>query len=96
MPLIVLGLGVVLLFVLIIVFKLNAFLSLIISSIVVGLCLGMEPLMIVESIKTGLGSTLGYIAIIIGLGAIFGKIISEGGGAHRIAHTLIKLFGEKK
>lgn len=96
MPLIVLGLGVVLLFVLIIVFKLNAFLSLIISSIVVGLCLGMEPLTIVESIKTGLGSTLGYIAIIIGLGAIFGKIISEGGGAHRIAHTLIKLFGVKK
>lgn len=96
MPLIALALGIILLFVLIIVFKLNAFLSLLISAIFVGLFLGMEPLTIVKSIEAGLGGTLGHLAIIIGLGAILGKLISEGGGANRIATTLISVFGEKR
>lgn len=96
MPLIALASGILILFILIIVFKLNAFLSLMISAISVGLIQGMPPLKIVTSIETGLGGTLGHLAIIIGLGAIFGKIISEGGGAHRIASTLINIFGEKR
>ncbi|MDI2588464.1 gluconate:H+ symporter [Psychrobacillus sp. NEAU-3TGS] len=96
MPLVILALGIVLLFVLIIAFKLNAFLSLIISSIFVGLFQGMEPLSVVKSIESGLGGTLGHLAVIIGLGAIFGKIISEGGGANRIARTLLDKFGQKK
>ncbi len=96
MPIIALALGIVILFILVIVFKLNAFLSLMISAICVGLIQGMAPLEIVTSIETGLGGTLGHLAIIIGLGAIFGKIISEGGGANRIASTLIKMFGEKR
>jgi gluconate transporter len=96
MPLISLALGIIILFILIIAFKLNAFLSLVISATIVGLFQGMELLAIVTSIETGLGGTLGHMAIIIGLGAVFGKIISEGGGAHRIASTLIKVFGEKR
>ncbi|MCG6197386.1 gluconate permease, partial [Anoxybacillus sp. LAT_38] len=96
MPLIALFLGIVLLFLLVIVCKFNAFLSLMLSAIFVGLFLGMEPLAIVKSIESGLGGTLGHLAIIIGLGAIFGKIISEGGGANRIASTLIDIFGEKR
>ncbi|MCG7333659.1 gluconate:H+ symporter [Sporosarcina sp. ACRSM] len=96
MPLIALALGIIILFILIIVFKLNAFLSLLISAIFVGLFLGMEPLTIVQSIEAGLGGTLGHLAIIIGLGAILGKLISEGGGANRIATTLISVFGEKR
>ncbi len=96
MPLIALAVGIVILFILIIVFKLNAFLSLMISAIFVGLFQGMEPLEIVKSIEAGLGGTLGHLAIIIGLGAILGKLISEGGGANRIATTLIQVFGEKR
>ena len=96
MPLIALAVGIIILFILIIVFKLNAFLSLMISAIFVGLFQGMEPLEIVKSIESGLGGTLGHLAIIIGLGAILGKLISEGGGANRIATTLIKVFGEKR
>ncbi|WP_035298972.1 gluconate:H+ symporter [Brevibacillus thermoruber] len=96
MPLIALFLGIVLLFLLVIVCKFHAFLSLMLSAIFVGLFLGMEPLAIVKSIESGLGGTLGHLAIIIGLGAIFGKIISEGGGANRIASTLIDIFGEKR
>lgn len=96
MPLIALAIGIIILFILIIVFKLNAFLSLIISAIFVGLFQGMEPLEIVKSIEAGLGGTLGHLAIIIGLGAILGKLISEGGGANRIATTLIQVFGEKR
>ncbi|MFC5588109.1 gluconate:H+ symporter [Sporosarcina soli] len=96
MPLIALAVGIIILFILIIVFKLNAFLSLMISAIFVGLFQGMEPIEIVKSIESGLGGTLGHLAIIIGLGAILGKLISEGGGANRIATTLIKVFGEKR
>lgn len=96
MPLIGLACGIILLFILIIYFKINAFLSLIISAIFVGIIQGMPLLDIVKSIESGLGGTLGHLAIIIGLGAIFGKIISEGGGAHRMANTLINLFGEKR
>jgi len=95
MPLIILGLGIILLFLLIVIFNLNAFLSLLITSIFVGISLGMDPLTIVESIEAGLGGILGHIAIIIGLGVIFGQIISEGGGAHRIARTLIDVFGKQ-
>ncbi|MFJ5770866.1 gluconate:H+ symporter [Psychrobacillus sp. NPDC093180] len=96
MPLVALGLGIVLLFVLIILFKLNAFLSLMISAIFVGFLQGMKPLSIVASIESGLGGTLGHMAIIIGLGAILGKIIADGGGADRIANTLLDKFGRKR
>ncbi|WP_042347581.1 GntT/GntP/DsdX family permease [Bacillus massiliigorillae] len=59
---------------LIVFLKLNPFLSLIISAIFVGIFQGMPPITIVKSIEAGLGGTLGHLAIIIGLGAIFGKI----------------------
>lgn len=96
MPLIALFLGIALLFFLVILCKFPAFLSLMLSAIFVGIFLGMEPLAIVTSIESGMGGTLGHLAIIIGLGAIFGKIISEGGGANRIASSLLALFGEKR
>lgn len=96
MPLLYTAIGVILLLILIMGFKLNTFFSLIIVSFVVALLLGIPPENIVASIESGLGGTLGHIGLIFGLGAMLGKLIADAGGAHRIAMTLINKFGEKQ
>ncbi|ENM93702.1 gluconate:H+ symporter [Staphylococcus aureus] len=94
-PLISVVLGIVILLVLIIGFKLNKFISLIITSMITALMLGIPLTKIMETIEKGMGSTLGHIALIFGLGAILGKLLADGGGATRIADTLIQKFGQK-
>jgi Gnt-I system high-affinity gluconate transporter len=75
--------------------KMSPFLSLLIVAILAGLCLGMEPKDILKSISTGVGSTLGDLALIICLGAVLGKILEVSGAAEQIASTLINSFGKK-
>ena len=87
--------GIVLLLTLIIFLKLNTFISLIITSIVTAILLGMPLNKVMETIEAGMGGTLGHIALIFGLGAILGKLLADGGGANRIADTLIDTFGQK-
>ena len=72
-PLINVVLGIVILLCLIIFLKLNTFISLIITSIVTALLLGMPLDKIMETIEKGMGGTLGHIALIFGLGAILGS-----------------------
>ncbi len=95
MPLLTVALGVVLLIVLITGFKLNAFISLIIVSFAVALGLGMPLADIASSIEAGLGGTLGHIALILGFGAMIGRLIADAGGAYRISMTLINKFGRR-
>jgi Gnt-I system high-affinity gluconate transporter len=75
--------------------KISPFISLLLVSILSGLALGMKPADLIKSIETGVGSTMGGLALIICLGAILGKILEESGAAEKIAVTLIKAFGEK-
>jgi Gnt-I system high-affinity gluconate transporter len=75
--------------------KISPFLSLLIVSILAGLCLGMKPEDLVKSIEKGVGSTMGGVALIICLGAILGKILEVTGAAEKISITLINGFGEK-
>jgi len=96
MPIISVTLGVALLLVLMMGLKLNAFVSLIIVSLAVGILEGMTPLEAVESIEAGLGGTLGHLTMIIIFGAVLGKLMTDSGGAQRIATTLINAFGEKR
>ena len=95
MPLVIVAIGIVALLVLIMGFKLNTFVSLIIVAFCVALGLGMPLDSIVGSIEAGLGGTLGHLALIFGLGAMLGSLIADSGGAQRIAMTLIDKFGEK-
>jgi len=88
--------GITLLLFLILRIKIQAFLALLISSMAVGLIAGMPPLDIVESMKTGMGGTLGFVATVVGLGAIFGAILEHSGGTKTIAIYLLKKFGEEK
>jgi gluconate:H+ symporter, GntP family len=95
MPLLIVALGVILLIVLITGFKLNAFISLIIVSFIVALALGMPLGEVVTSVEAGLGGTLGHIALILGFGAMIGRLIADAGGAYRISMTLIDKFGKR-
>ncbi len=96
MPLIIIAIAILLLIVLISIFKINTFLSLIFTAFVVGLMGKMELLKILQSITNGIGSTMGSIALIIVLGAMLGKLIEESGSAYQIVNSFIQKFGVKR
>ena len=77
-------------------FKLNAFLALLIVSILTGLASGLPGEKVLQSVQDGMGGILGYVAIIIGVGAIFGQILEDSGGAQALAKYLLKIFGQEK
>jgi gluconate:H+ symporter, GntP family len=83
------------LIVLIAVFKLNPVITLLVTALGLAIVAGMPLPAIVHSFETGVGGTLGHIAIIIALGTMLGKMMAESGAADQIAHTLIRVFGEK-
>jgi Gnt-I system high-affinity gluconate transporter len=95
MPLVVISLGILFLFLLIIVLRLNAFIAFILVSIAIGMGQGMELNAIVSSIEKGIGNTLGFLVMILGLGAMLGKLVAESGAAQKITNGLIALFGIK-
>jgi len=76
-------------------FKMNPFITLMMVSVALALAVGMPMTSILKSFETGVGGTLGHIAIVVGLGTMLGKMMAESGGAERIARTLIELFGPK-
>ena len=88
--------AIIVLLLLVLKYKIHAFLSLIITSIVVGLITGMDFTKIIESIEKGMGNTLGFVATVVGLGAIFGQLLEASGGAESIAHHLLNKFGWNK
>ena len=77
-------------------FRLNAFISLLITSILVGILTGMPLTEITTSIQNGMGNTLGFIATVVGLGAIFGQMLETSGGAKSLSRYLLKKFGKNK
>ena len=95
MPLFIVLSGIVLLLILIAVVKLNSFISFIIVCLFVGVLRGMELQSIIDSIQTGIGKTLGYLVMILGLGAMLGKLVADSGAAQRITSKLIDKFGNK-
>ena len=76
--------------------KLHPFIALVLVSLSLGVAAGMPFIAAVKAFQDGVGGTLGFIAIVLGLGTMLGKIMAESGAATRIATTLIALFGEKR
>ncbi len=85
--------AVTLLLLMVLKFKISAFIALLITSMFVGILSGMPLQDILVSIKDGMGGTLGFVAVVVGLGAIFGQILEASGGAESLAHHLVKKFG---
>jgi Gnt-I system low-affinity gluconate transporter len=77
-------------------FKISAFISLLITSIYVGIAAGMPLKEITLAIQNGMAGTLGFVATVVGLGAIFGQMLESSGGAESLARYLIKKFGTDK
>lgn len=90
------AIGIIVLLVLIIKFKLHPVLSMMVAAIIIGVGAGMPLTMISDTVEKGVGKTLQSIALLIGLGSMFGGILEESVGAQKIASTLIDKFGEKK
>lgn len=95
MPLVILGVGIAVLFVLIVGFRINSFLSLVIVSLLVGRAEGLPFAKVLQSIEAGVGSTLGHLAVVVTFGAILGTWMVNSGGAQRIASVLINAVGRK-
>lgn len=93
MQLLALLIGIIFLLVLIIKFKINTFVSLVLTAAVTAIMLGMPLGKIADSITNGIGSQLGELSMVFGFGAMLGRLVSDSGGAYMIANTLIKRFG---
>lgn len=96
MPLIIIAFGVLMLLILMLPLRVNGFIALILVALSVGVLEGMPIMEVIKSIKNGVGGTLGSLALIMGFGAMLGKLLADCGGAQRIATTLIATFGNKK
>jgi Gnt-I system high-affinity gluconate transporter len=95
MPLVIVILGICLLLFLILVAKFNSFLSFVIVALTVGLAEGMSLDKTIVSIENGIGTTMGFLVLILGFGSMLGKLVSESGAAQRITSRLIQAFGIK-
>ncbi len=95
MPLIIAVAGLVLLLLLIMAARLNAFIAFVIVSIAIGIGQAMPLGSIVTSIERGLGDTLGFLVPILGFGAMLGKLVADSGAAQRITSRLTGIFGVK-
>lgn len=77
-------------------FNFEPFLSILIVAIVLGLFLGLSPNVLIDSIEKGTGSLLGHLSLILGLGAMFGKVLEELGAVEITAKKMISIFGIKR
>ncbi len=89
-------LGLALLLLLIIKFKVQAMIAILAGAVFIGLAAGMPFTAIVDSVNEGIGNTLKGIALLVGLGSMFGAILEISGGAQTLAVSMVKWFGDKK
>ncbi len=74
---------------------LHAVVALILVSMFTGIFAGMNPADIAATIQKGMGGTLGFVAVVVALGAMFGKVMEATGALDRVAQTLLSKFGKK-
>ena len=76
--------------------RLNPFIALVLVSLVLALAIGMPAAGVVKAFETGVGNTLGHLALVVALGTMLGKLMVESGGSTRIADTLVAAFGPRR
>lgn len=89
-------LSIAILLVLILKFKLNAFVALLVTSFGTGLLVNMPMTQLTQTVTDGFGSTLGGIGMVTGLGVMLGRFMYESGGIDSISNKILKAFGERK
>ena len=88
--------GLIILLILIIKFKVQAMIAILVGAISIGIVAGMPLSDIITSVNDGIGNTLKGIALLVGLGSMFGAILEASGGAQTLAVTMVKKFGDEK
>lgn len=88
--------AIALLLVLIMKFRIHAFVALIVVSVVTAIATGIPAVGLVPTLMSGFSSTLGSVALLVGLGAMLGRMLEVSGGAEVLTNALIKTFGEKR
>src|ERR1700733_13623669 len=88
--------SIALLLALILAVKLHAFLALLLTSMALGLAAGMPPDKVLKSIQSGFGDALGFIAVVVGLGAMIGRFLEHSGGGRVLADWLLEKFGPSR
>ncbi|MGF1637029.1 MAG: GntP family permease [Cyclobacteriaceae bacterium] len=88
--------AIALLLILVMKFNIHAFIALMIASMFVGIGTGMYASDVLKSMQEGMGGILGFVAVIIGLGAIFGQLLEASGGAEALAQKLLSIFGANR
>ncbi len=76
--------------------RIPAFLALLLVSAGFGIVYGMDPVAIIRSIQTGMGGTLGFVAVVVGLGAMLGALLEVSGGVRALSSGMLGAFGEKR
>ncbi|MDQ6478157.1 gluconate:H+ symporter [Dyadobacter sp. LHD-138] len=95
MPLLLTFLSILCLILLIAWLKIDTFISFLLVSIGLGLASGLDVVTVSKAIQKGVGGTLGDLVLIVGFGAMLGKLVADSGGAQRITDALIGIFGQK-
>jgi Gnt-I system high-affinity gluconate transporter len=95
MPLVLCIAAILVLIILVVTFKIDTFISFLLVSIGLGIAVGMDIHRISASITKGIGNTLGPLVIILGFGAMLGKLVADSGAAQQITASLTKIFGTK-
>ena len=88
--LIVAAIGIVLLVVLIVWLKLHAFIALTIGALFVGVGSGIPLEKVTASYEAGVGGVLGYVGVLIALGAMLGKLLADSGGADQVVERILR------
>ena len=88
--------AIALILILVIRFKMHAFLTLILVSLLTAFATGIPANAIVDTMVSSFGGTLGSVALLVGLGAMLGKLVEHSGGAKVLADKMVELFGEKR
>jgi gluconate transporter len=88
--------AVALLLFLILVFRVHAFLAMLFSAFAMGLAAGQTPAAVLKSIQFGFGDALGFISVVLGLGAMIGAYLEHSGGGIALADWLISKFGRDR
>jgi gluconate transporter len=76
--------------------KLHAFLALLLTSMALGLSCGMAPVKVLKSIQNGFGEALGFIAVVVALGAMIGRLLEHSGGGRALAEWMLKKTGRER
>jgi len=94
--LIIVALSIAAVIVMVLKLKMQPFLALLLAALATGLAFGGDPQTVLAAVKKGTGDALGYVAVVIGLGALLGGMLEASGGVTAIAHKLLGAFGEKR